>query len=165
MNDPVTTNPAPDASLPGDVSSNPRTPVDEMWYQILTKGNTSTKFWRHLYGILPSNPRCAQCHRPFEGIGGAILHAFQGTQRSKKNPRFCDRCDGFTFQLPGGAEIELTMLFVDVRGSTSIAEKMNTFEFSRLMNRFYETTIGVLIQADAFIDKLVGDEVTALFIP
>ena len=33
------------------------------------------------------------------------------------------------------------------------------------MNRFYEAAIDVLVQADAFIDKLVGDEVTALFIP
>jgi len=33
------------------------------------------------------------------------------------------------------------------------------------MNRFYEASINVLIHADAFIDKLVGDEVTALFIP
>jgi adenylate cyclase len=57
------------------------------------------------------------------------------------------------------------MLFVDVRGSTTIAEKMTAAEFSRLMNRFYETTIHILIHADAFIDKLVGDEVTALFIP
>jgi adenylate cyclase len=33
------------------------------------------------------------------------------------------------------------------------------------MNRFYEAAINVLVRADAFIDKLVGDEVTALFIP
>lgn len=57
------------------------------------------------------------------------------------------------------------MLFVDVRGSTPLAEKMNAAEFSRLMNRFYEATINVLVQANAFIDELVGDEVTALFIP
>jgi adenylate cyclase len=57
------------------------------------------------------------------------------------------------------------MLFVDVRGSTTIAEKMNAVEFSRLMNRFYEATINVLVQANAFIDKLVGDEVTAHFFP
>jgi adenylate cyclase len=57
------------------------------------------------------------------------------------------------------------MLFVDVRGSTTIAEKMNNTEFSHLMNRFYEAAINVLVRADAFIDKLVGDEVTALFIP
>lgn len=57
------------------------------------------------------------------------------------------------------------MLFVDVRGSTTIAETMNNTEFSILMNRFYEAAINVLVRADAFIDKLVGDEVTALFIP
>ncbi|MGE5223684.1 MAG: adenylate/guanylate cyclase domain-containing protein [Omnitrophica WOR_2 bacterium] len=57
------------------------------------------------------------------------------------------------------------MLFVDVRGSTTIAERMDALEFSRLMNRFYEAAISVLVRADAFIDKLVGDEVTALFIP
>ena len=57
------------------------------------------------------------------------------------------------------------MLFVDVRGSTTMAENMDALEFSRLMNRFYEAAINVLVRADAFIDKLVGDEVTALFIP
>jgi adenylate cyclase len=57
------------------------------------------------------------------------------------------------------------MLFVDVRGSTTIAEHTDTLEFSQLMNRFYEAAINVLVHADAFIDKLVGDEVTALFIP
>lgn len=121
--------------------------------------------YRHLYGRLPSNPRCINCHRPFAGIGGALLRVIHGTHKSDKNPRFCAACHSFTTQFPGGAEIELTMLFVDVRGSTTIAENMDVHKFSRLMNRFYEATINVLVQADAFIDKLVGDEVTALFIP
>jgi adenylate cyclase len=86
-------------------------------------------------------------------------------QKSDKNPRYCIGCHSFMYEIPGGAEVALTMLFVDVRGSTTIAEKMDTLEFSRLMNRFYEAAINVLVRADAFIDKLVGDEVTALFIP
>jgi adenylate cyclase len=57
------------------------------------------------------------------------------------------------------------MLFVDVRGSTQLAERMEDNAFSQLMNEFYEAAINVLVRADAFIDKLVGDEVTALFIP
>jgi len=136
-----------------------------MWYEMLSVGNVKRKRRRHLYGRLPSNPRCVQCHRPFSGIGGVLLRALQGTHKSTKNPRFCAGCHSFTTQFPGGAEIELTMLFVDVRGSTTIAEQMSSLAFSRLMNRFYESTINVLVQADAFIDKLVGDEVTALFIP
>jgi adenylate cyclase len=139
--------------------------VDEMWQKNLTQGNIRMRRYRHLYGRLPHNPRCVNCHRPFAGMGGALLRRLQGTHRSTKNPRFCAACYGFTSQFPGGAEIELTMLFVDVRGSTTLAEQMSTQEFSRLMNRFYEATIAVLVQADAFIDKLVGDEVTALFIP
>jgi adenylate cyclase len=85
--------------------------------------------------------------------------------RSGKNPRFCNGCYAFTAKYPGGAEIELTMLFVDVRGSTRLAESMDDTEFSQLMNRFYEVAIRVLVRERAFIDKLVGDEVTALFIP
>lgn len=139
--------------------------VDEMWTKNLTEGNVRMRHYRHLYGMLPLNPRCVNCHRPFAGIGGAILRVIQGVHKSTKNPRFCNGCYSFTSKFPGGAEIELTMLFVDVRGSTTIAENMDTIEFSRLMNRFYETAINVLVQADAFIDKLVGDEVTALFIP
>lgn len=86
-------------------------------------------------------------------------------QPAAKNPRFCTGCYSFTSEYPGGAEVELTMLFVDVRGSTSLAEKMDDKTFSQLMNRFYEAAINVLVGEDAFIDKLVGDEVTALFIP
>lgn len=139
--------------------------VDEMWFTLLTEGNVLYRRVRPFYSRLPSNPRCVNCHRPFAGIGGALLKVLQGVRRSDKNPRFCAACHSFTSQFPGGAEVELSMLFVDVRGSTTIAEKMNAPEFSRLMNRFYEAAINVLVRADAFIDKLVGDEVTALFIP
>ena len=139
--------------------------VDEMWYKNLTEGNIRLKRYRPFFGRLPSNPRCVNCHRPFAGIGGALLRRLQGVHKSDKNPRMCNGCYAFTSQFPGGAEIELSMLFVDVRGSTTIAERMDTLEFSRLMNRFYEAAIKVLVRANAFIDKLVGDEVTALFIP
>ncbi len=85
--------------------------------------------------------------------------------KADKNPRFCTGYYSFTSEFPGGAEIRLTMSFVDVRGSTTIAERMNDLEFSQLMNRFHKATIKVLVREDAFIDKLAGDEVTALFIP
>lgn len=140
--------------------------VDEMWHKMLTQGDPMMQHWRHLYGLIPSNPRCVSCHTPFAGIGGMLGRiGLIGSRPSTKNPRFCTACDAFNAKYPGGAEVVLTMLFVDVRGSTTLAEKMNAAEFSHLMNRFYEAMIRVLVQADAFIDKLVGDEVTALFIP
>ena len=141
--------------------------VEEMWRKNLTEGNIRARHFRRLYGMLPTDPRCDNCFRPFAGPGSVLTRLIWGdlALQSKKNPRFCNGCYGFTSKYPGGAEIELTMLFVDVRGSTSIAEKMDDTEFSKLMNRFYEATIRVLIRKRAFIDKLVGDEVTALFIP
>jgi adenylate cyclase len=140
--------------------------VDEMWYKILTEGDPMTKQWRHIHRLIPSNPRCVSCYSPFGSIGGVLGRFGLFISRpSVKNPRYCNACDVFNYKYPGGVEVELTMLFVDVRGSTTLAENMEPTEFSRLMNRFYEETINVLILADAFIDKLVGDEVTALFIP
>jgi adenylate cyclase len=55
------------------------------------------------------------------------------------------------------------MLFVDVRGSTTLAERIGQKEFSNLINRFYVETTKVLSYADALIEKLAGDEVTAMF--
>src|SRR5207302_11249563 len=57
------------------------------------------------------------------------------------------------------------MLFADVRGSTTMAERMSGEEFNRIMNRFYATATDVLIRSDAMIDKLVGDEVIRLYLP
>jgi adenylate cyclase len=71
----------------------------------------------------------------------------------------------FCHKYPGGIELELSFLFVDVRGSTSLAEKMGAAAYSRLMNRFYKAATEVLIRTDAFIDQFVGDEAVGLYIP
>lgn len=71
----------------------------------------------------------------------------------------------FAHKYPGGTEVEISMLFVDVRGSSQLAEGMTPSDFSRLMNRFYKAATDVLIKTDAFIDKLVGDEVIGLYFP
>lgn len=42
---------------------------------------------------------------------------------------------------------------------------MSAAEFSQLMNRFYRVATDVLIKTDAFIDKLIGDEVMAVYVP
>jgi adenylate cyclase len=86
-----------------------------------------------------------------------------GRDQSRYNPRFCEKCE--VFEHPGGAEVPLTMLFADVRGSTSLAEQMSAREFSRLINRFYSIASHVLIQTDAMVDRLMGDEAIGLYIP
>ncbi len=86
-----------------------------------------------------------------------------GRDQSRYNPRYCESCA--RFEHPGGAEVVLTMLFADVRGSTDLASKMRAAEFGKLINRFYITATDVLIKGDALVDRLVGDEVVGLFIP
>jgi adenylate cyclase len=71
----------------------------------------------------------------------------------------------FANKYPGGTELEISMLFVDVRGSSGLAERSTAAEFSGLMNRFYKVATDVLIGTDAIIDKFVGDEVIGLYLP
>jgi Adenylate and Guanylate cyclase catalytic domain len=66
---------------------------------------------------------------------------------------------------PGGAEIDIAILFADVRGSTQLGERLGPAEYASLLNRFYKAATETLIRYDAVIDKLIGDEVMALFIP
>src|SRR5439155_234918 len=81
------------------------------------------------------------------------------------NPRYCHKCFSVLEATNGGAEIECSLLFADVRGSTTLAEQMPATEFRHLLDRFYRVTTEVLIAQDGIIDKFVGDEVVAIFIP
>lgn len=135
---------------------------EEEWYKMLTEGEPLPRRLYHLNGLLPSDPRCKLCGAPFKGWGGFIMHLL-GRDQSRYNPRFCEKCQ--VFEHPGGAEVVLTMLFADVRGSTTLAEQMSAREFSKLINRFYTMATHVLIQTDALVDRLMGDEAIGLYIP
>ena len=135
---------------------------EEEWYKMLTEGEPVPRRVYHLHGLLPSDPRCKLCGSPFKGWGGFIMH-LMGRDQSRYNPRFCQKCE--VYEHPGGAEVVLTMLFADVRGSTTLAEQMSARDFSRLINRFYTVATHVLIQSDALVDRLMGDEAIGLYIP
>lgn len=139
--------------------------VDEQWRMFMTGMHPKERRNRHLFGLLPKDPRCKLCNAPFEGIGSMIMKLLYKKVRSKVSPRFCNSCENFAVNHMGGVEIEMSMLFADVRGSTSLAERMSPFEFNKILNRFYKTATDVLVRSDAFVDKLVGDEVIGLYIP
>jgi adenylate cyclase len=65
----------------------------------------------------------------------------------------------------GGAEVEVSLLFADIRGSTTLAEGIPASEYARLLNRFYAAATIVMVATDALIDKFVGDEVIGLYVP
>ena len=86
-------------------------------------------------------------------------------RRSQYSSRLCTVCEHFAREHIGGAEVNMAMLFADVRGSTTLAEAMRATEFSQLIDRFYKSAAEVLIRSDALIEKLMGDEVTGLYFP
>ena len=125
---------------------------------------SSLKYFRAVLGKVPAGPRCKLCAAPLKAPGSVILKPF-GFGPSKLNRRLCRACFRSVDKKPGGAEIELSLLFADVRGSTSLAEHMQPQEFSRLISRFYGTAARVVDQWDGIVDKFVGDEAVALFVP
>jgi adenylate cyclase len=133
---------------------------------VLTTGYLSQEQrMRAVLGRLPQAPRCKFCHAPFEGIGGALVRTLLHKRPSQYNTNMCTVCEDFTREHVGGAEVEMGMLFADVRGSTTLAETMSASEFSRLIERFYRAASRVLIESDALIEKLMGDSVTGLYFP
>jgi len=88
-----------------------------------------------------------------------------GLVPSKMNPQLCNVCERFADRHRGGAEVELSLLFADVRGSTTIAEDMHPSEYGALIDRFYRVTTRILFRRNAFVEKLIGDEVTGFFVP
>jgi len=94
-----------------------------------------------------------------------VLLKVLGFGPTKLNRRLCRACFRSLDKRPGGAEIELSLMFADVRGSTSLAEHMQPQEFSRLISRFYGTAARVVDEWDGIVDKFVGDEAVALFVP
>ena len=139
--------------------------LEDDWHDYLMGTHPEIVRGRRTFGWLPSDPRCRACHSPFHGIGSLLMRNF-GYTPWEKNPNICKRCVvQFSKRGIAGAEIELTMLFADVRGSTELAEGTSGTAFSALINRFYEAGSKVLIEHDALIDKFVGDEVIGLFIP
>ncbi len=137
----------------------------EVFRQAMSEGEAEKLRLRRFFRFVPSNPRCKACNAPF-GMPGAVVSRAMGRPPWAKNPRFCSRCYTFLVEYGlSGAEIEVTVLFADVRDSTTLAEKVGAAEFRRRIDRFYRIASDALIGADGLVDKFVGDGVVGLFIP
>ena len=89
-----------------------------------------------------------------------------GFRRFDKNPRWCSNCfNHLDKRQRGGAVVEISMLFADVRGSTPMAEAMAPTQFHALIDRFYAEGTRVLIEHDALIERFMGDQIVGYFVP
>jgi adenylate cyclase len=137
----------------------PLTPDD--WAALWSLEHTFTNrfthaVWRHL----PGPPRCRMCSAPFGGIGRFAARPM-GLRPSRKNPSMCSMC--VELSPPGGAKMPTGVLFADLRGFTQASEHADPEEVSQVLRRFYGCAESTLFP-EAIIDKLIGDEVMALYL-
>ena len=138
--------------------------IEQMWHDWFMTDAFAVEMRLHrFFNILPHDPRCKLCHAPFQGVGGTVVSALYGRKQSNLNPNFCNVCEDFAKKFPGGAEVEMSMLFVDVRGSTALSEQMTPMEFQKLINRFYVGTTKAIAEEDGLVEKLAGDAVAAFW--
>ena len=137
---------------------------EEQWRAILTGENRTVLFLRNRFGRLPSPPRCKLCYAPFHGVAGVLLKPWFGPW--ERNPQLCKNCmRALSKHGIGGAEVEISMLFVDIRGSTGLGERLGPEAFAALLTAFYRLAAAAIVDTDGVVDKFVGDEAIGLYIP
>lgn len=68
-------------------------------------------------------------------------------------------------QLPelGGETIEVTVLFSDIRGFTTLSEKLTPVEVVEVLNHYFSEVCSIVIENGGAIDKFIGDALMAVF--
>jgi adenylate cyclase len=138
--------------------------INRMWHDWFTvDALRAEKLFSKTFRLLPHDPRCKICASPFEGMGGFIMRTALGRGRSALNPQFCSICEDYVKKNQGGAEVEMSMLFADVRGSTALSEGMTPMDFQKLINRFYVGATNIIAEEHGLVEKLAGDAVAAFW--
>src|SRR4051794_14354299 len=103
-------------------------PTTAQWRAMLTGEDPSLHKVRRVWRRLPAAPRCKVCASPAHGVGGVVARLFwHGPMRD--NPLLCKACFGQLSRGGGGAEIEISVVFADIRGSTGLAERTSAARF------------------------------------
>ena len=139
-------------------------PATAQWRRLLTGEDPSLRKIRSMWRRVPAAPRCKVCASPFHGVGGAVARLFwHGPMRD--NPLLCKACFGHLSERAGGAEVEISVVFADVRGSTGLAERTSASDYRGLIQSYYRSAAVAIDHNGGIVDKFLGDGVMALFIP
>lgn len=145
----------------------PREPQRESnpeWRDLLLGVSPEVTRMRRIFQHIPTDPRCKLCLSPYAGLGGFLVQKF-GFGRYPRNPQLCNNCFKSAEKNPGGAELEISALFADIRGSTGMAESMSAAAYSAAVDDYVRTASHAIRQPGGLVDKLLGDGVMALFVP
>lgn len=151
-----------------EVDARQRPSVDEAdeayWRAFLEHPDSFMGVGRRFFSRLPANPRCRLCASPFSGAGGAVMRTI-GKRQSAINPTMCTSCERQLLKRRGGAEVEASTLFADIRGSTTLGERLSPSEFRATLTRYYSVAADAVFAHGGIVDKFVGDELVSAFPP
>ncbi len=136
----------------------------EYWRSLLSGEDKGLAAYSRVFRSIPSAPRCKLCMAPFEGPV-APLFRLVGFRRWALNQQLCSFCIKDLDRHKGGAELPVSLLFADVRGSTTLAETMTPTDYRASLERFFAVVSQAVDSEDGVIDHIVGDGVMAMWIP
>jgi adenylate cyclase len=115
----------------------------------------------------------------FQGIAQQAATAIENQRLAKKiereagtraqfqrllSPNLVDQIVNGALQLDqAGTERDVTMLFADIRGFTSMSERHTPEEMVETLNNYFEFMVDALFKHGGTLDKYVGDEIIGLF--
>lgn len=115
----------------------------------------------------------------FSGVANQAAIAIQNYMLAKKieqeagtraqfqrllSPNLVDQIVQGALQLDqGGQRREVTMLFADIRGFTSMSERHTPEQMVQTLNEYFEIVVDILFRNGGTLDKYVGDEIIGLF--
>jgi adenylate cyclase len=134
------------------------------WRGLLTGDDPDLVRFRRWMRRVPHGPRCKICAAPFEGVG-RVTTRLVNHGRAMANPTMCTLCFKSLADHPGGTELDISVLFADVRGSTALAERIGPVAFRAALQTFYGLAARAIEAQGGFVDKYLGDGVMAEFIP
>ena len=63
----------------------------------------------------------------------------------------------------GGKRAEVTVLFADIRGFTSISEQLSPVEVTKILNEYFSELVPIIEQHKGILNKFMGDAILAIF--
>jgi adenylate cyclase len=133
----------------------------------------------HLDSMVATNAFVEKDLQLFAGIASQAAAAIHNSMLARKieqeaktraqfqrllSPNLVEQVVAGKLQLEkGGALSEVTLLFSDIRGFTSMSESRAPQEIVRMLNEYFELMVDAIFKHQGTLDKFVGDEIIALF--
>ena len=107
-----------------------------------------------------------QLHLPVPLRGPAsIPFRLFGIRPSRMNPNTCTMCELMFTRIVKARKIpvDVTVLFADLRGFTSLSQSLPVDAVSSLLDAFYDECAMAIWEFDGLINKTIGDAIMAIF--